>query len=678
MSRLSQLTARGVIGGLLWLAPLSVGAQATPPRDSVAQQIEGAVISARRSSAVVGGAAAVVVRPDSMRMAPGASLGDVLRTIPLLLVRQNSRGEAEISARGADGRQAGVLLNGLPLSFGWDGRADVSLVPMSGVTSVAFTRGLGTLLAGPNTLGGVVELQLDDPVARSGWDSRLSVGTDQTGARQTALSSATSRRDANGTVVTARAGASYRQRDGFTRAGGVLDVRPDRTLRVGTDLEQVDGFAHLSMRRRNGAALGGTVTSYSASRGVAPELHVEQPRFWRYPDAGRTAVILKGEAPRWFNRAGITQLEASVGQVRGRTSIEQFGNAGYDAVTGTEAGDERSRTGRMQLKQTLANGATISAAATRSSLRYAETLNSAPSAIYRQVLSSVGVESTLPLGVNTLVGGGVVLDQARIPEAGGRPLQPDQSGAGWRLGGTTRVSSAIRVHASASERARFPALRELYSGALNRFEPNPELQPERLLVTEAGVTVGEPESVRGWSVSATAFRQQLRDGIVRIAVADRKFQRVNQNTQVSTGLESMLSWRGGVGRPSVLLDVVAQRVRIDDLASSAGPTKPEHQPAIRGGLDALLPLPSGLIAGANLTHQGSQFCVHPELGRNVTLAAQSAAGLTLERQWRVGGWKAFSIFRLLGAVDNVSNAALYEQCGLPRAGRTFRLSISLR
>ena len=69
--------------------------------------------------------------------------------------------------------------------------------------------------------------------------------------------------------------------------------------------------------------------------------------------------------------------------------------------------------------------------------------------------------------------------------------------------------------------------------------------------------------------------------------------------------------------------------------------------------------------------------MHPELDQNVTLGAQSAAGVTLERQWRLPGWKAFRSLRVLGAVDNVTNAAMYEQCGLPRAGRTFRLSISL-
>jgi len=34
--------------------------------------------------------------------------------------------------------------------------------------------------------------------------------------------------------------------------------------------------------------------------------------------------------------------------------------------------------------------------------------------------------------------------------------------------------------------------------------------------------------------------------------------------------------------------------------------------------------------------------------------------------------------QVLASMDNVTNAAVYEQCGLPRAGRTLRLSVDLR
>ena len=44
--------------------------------------------------------------------------------------------------------------------------------------------------------------------------------------------------------------------------------------------------------------------------------------------------------------------------------------------------------------------------------------------------------------------------------------------------------------------------------------------------------------------------------------------------------------------------------------------------------------------------------------------------------WRVvaAGWRSL---RLVLGVDNLADAAVYEQCGLPRAGRTLRLAVTL-
>ena len=93
---------------------------------------------------------------------------------------------------------------------------------------------------------------------------------------------------------------------------------------------------------------------------------------------------------------------------------------------------------------------------------------------YRQKLWSAGGEIEAPLGSTHIVGGGLVFDKTTTPETGGRtPAQEPFDNVGWRAGATHELSGAVRLHASVSQRSRFPALRELYSGALNRFLPNP-------------------------------------------------------------------------------------------------------------------------------------------------------------------------------------------------------------
>jgi outer membrane receptor protein involved in Fe transport len=73
-------------------------------------------------------------------------------------VRTNSRGEAEISVRGSESRQVAILLDGVPLTLGWDARTDVSVLPAGAIQELNLVRGVSSVLHGPNVLGGVVEV----------------------------------------------------------------------------------------------------------------------------------------------------------------------------------------------------------------------------------------------------------------------------------------------------------------------------------------------------------------------------------------------------------------------------------------------------------------------------------------------------------------------------------------
>src|SRR5690606_18924878 len=131
-----------------------------------------------------------------------------------------------------------------------------------------------TVLGGPNTLGGVIELSLDEPRADTGLRPRMSLGSDETGARllSAALSGTT---ELEGTShLTWRAGGGLRQRDGLVRAAGVPDPRGGAFLRTNTDMRESDAFASLGWHGSKGAGVSALVSGYDAMRGVAPELHV--------------------------------------------------------------------------------------------------------------------------------------------------------------------------------------------------------------------------------------------------------------------------------------------------------------------------------------------------------------------------------------------------------------------
>jgi iron complex outermembrane receptor protein len=648
-------------------------AQVSPPLEPGPAEIAPVEVRGERTSTVIGGAAALVVRPDSSRAGVALSLAELMRTVPQVLVRTNSRGEVEFSVRGSDSRQMSVMLNGLPLSPSWDGRADPSLVPLSGVNEITYVRSTGSLLGGPNAIGGVMDLRIGAP---EGMSSRsLSLGSDETGAKLLSLAWGTRVGEVAGGQGYLRAGAGHRSRDGLIRAADVPDFDPDARLRTNTDLRQSDAFVAAGWEGQLGAAINALVSGYTAERGVAPESHNASPRNWRYPDHARALVQLQGVAPAFDTRFGKTRVSGSVGALDARIRIESFSDPTYATVSGTEAGDERVTSGRVAIMQTTPRGAEWRGALTVNDVQYDEKIDADPTSRYRQRLSSAGVERHWSLGERNLMTAGVVLDQAATLESGGKTANPDRSLVGWRLGATRTLSSSTRTHASVSRRARFPALRELYSGALNRFEPNPALRPEQLLAAEAGATWGSVDG-RGIRSQVVAFHHWLDDAVVRVPFdTTNRFIRINRDELRSFGLETSFGWRGAA-LSTIDLDLLVQRVRIRDAAADADARRPEHMPGMRAVLSGARGVGRGVVLGASVAHIGSQYCVDPGGPGSLSLDAQSVAGMTAERSWALGR-STFRRLRVLLGADNLTDAAVYEQCGLPRAGRTLRIGITL-
>lgn len=692
---------------LTLLLPAALSAQQRDAKrsapDTSARRIEPMAVRGSRAPSVTGGATAVVIRPDSLPvpLQPAPALADVLRQTAFVLVRQNSRGETEIGVRGSDSRQAAVLLDGLPLSVGWDSRMDPSILPTTGIEQITVVRGLATLLGGANTLGGVIRLDLNAPLPRRAGgmaplsrSATLGTGIDQYGSRVLSANLSQPFTLGNGTLRV-RGGVSSRARDGFARSGGNPgngltggaadpgDLRNTR-LRTNTDQSQLDGFAALRWDNATGAYVGLTATGYTAERGVAPEQHIASPRYWRYPSQSRALGLLTAGTGVRQTPLGYGTLSASVGRTTQDLEIETYANRDYATVTALELGAETTDIARIEGTHSLPGNLQLRVAATDSRVRYDETLAAQnPASVatrYEQRLTSVGTELDIPVHERVLFSGGVVHDRASTPRTGGRESLGTLTQTGWRLGTTLRVNDGIRLHASASERARFAALRELYSGALNRFDPNPTLRPETLLGFEGGVTLdGGAFAAQGLQLQLVGFAHRLDDAVVRVTLPNRLFRRINRDQIRSHGAEALVSYSPAALRGATITgDVTLQRIRVQDQTiTNASDRFAEHNPEQRASLAFISPLLKGFRASAMTRYTGAQYCQHPDLGRQVKLDAQTVGDAALTRTFALRGRGLLQRLTALVAMDNVSNATVYDQCGLPQPGRTLRFGLTL-
>jgi iron complex outermembrane receptor protein len=225
-----------------------------------------------------------------------------------------------------------------------------------------------------------------------------------------------------------------------------------------------------------------------------------------------------------------------------------------------------------------------------------------------------------------------------------------------------------------SRRARFPSLRELYSGALGRFEPNPDLRPETLVGAEGGFTLQRTGDIE---FQVVGFHQRLSDGIVRTSVTGedgmRRFRRLNQEQVRSTGIELVAI--GALGVATVSSDLTLQRVKGMD--ADGGEVQLEYEPAITGKLRLETPLGAGFRVSGNFRFVGGQSCENPEVGGLQPLGASGSADFTLRKIFQLRSAGRLSRVDASASLRNASDATVYDQCGLPQPGRTLQFQFRL-
>lgn len=647
--------------------------------DTAIVEIEGASVIGARPSTTRSGSSVVRAAIDSLAVPAAATLREVLEQLPAVHVRTNSRGEAELSVRGSESRQVSVLYDGVPLTLSWDGRTDVSVIPVGALQQVALVPGLSTLLSGPNVLGGVIEFQSGSPSrARDVPGARFDAGVDDAGAFGTSAGVRLPMAVPNGALVL-RAGLGHRDSPGSPLARGVTQPVAGEDLRINTDATATDGFMALRWDGAAGSWVSLASSAFREERGIAAELGSSNPRYWRYPLVTRSLTVLSGgSGSRRLAWGGATSLQASLGLDLGRTEIDAFDSIDYDTLTSEEDGDQRTLSMRVTANQTLGRNADLRLGVTTSELTYDETLTPGARNRYRHRLWSLGAETIVrrPVrGAGALdeidVALGAVYDRSTNPLSGDKPGVPALDEPGGRVGVSALFGGgALTVHASASRRARFPSLRELYSGALNRFTPNPDLEPEKLLASEAGLTLRDE---RG-SLQLVGFAQRLSDAVVRIRVAGR-FQRVNQEGLRSSGLEVVASRR--FGDLSVGANITLQKSEFVD--PDAATEQPENLPDVSAGLRAAWALPGGFRAGLGARYTGEQFALDPDTGVLATLEAATLVDVQLSRNWRVGapgGWVTTLATGI--SVSNLSDEPALDALGLPGPGRSVRFEVSAR
>jgi iron complex outermembrane receptor protein len=605
------------------------------------------------------------------------AVADLLRSVPGVQLRINSRGEGVVRVRGSEERQTSVFLDGAPLVTPWDGRVDLNLLPAGAIDRVTVVKGAAPLEYGANAVAGVVDLGTITAGDAVAVRAESQAGTGGIGSASLVLTAPIGR---NLSIV---AGGTISSRDGeriADRSVIPFDLATNG-LRSNTDFDGWSSFAALGYNEGENTVRISWLRA-DVERGIAAQGDLDpaiaSPRYWRYPRWSLDQLTLSGH----FQVSEHLVLRATGWQQWFGQTIHAFRDSSYTALAAREVGDDSTTglrgtlTGTWRGMVVRVSGTAQTSTHTQRDAQSLTGLSSGfiddPTRRFRQILYALGAEVDRGLAESIDATGGIGYEQAATAQLGYNAVR-SSSGA-LSLYGALRYAATdrFRLIASLGRRTRFPSPRELFGEALGRFQINLNLRPEQALLGDLSVhwQLGE-----GTTSDITIWFSDNSDTIGQRLVnvgGRRRRQRFNMSGSFAYGVEASINarlasnltfeWSGALQRARASLEsdgsrpVLFQRPRYQlTTALDWSPVPPlDLRAELVGGGPA-----RDLADNGDIVRLPRYFLLN--------LRAFSTIG-------EIAGIGPISLF---AAADNLNDAVILPQSGLPAPGRTLRLGIRI-
>jgi iron complex outermembrane receptor protein len=443
-------------------------------------------------------------------------LAEAIKYAPGVMVTFGDKDTYTLKLRGIDAKRIALLLDGVPEVEPYYSTFDLKTVTAAGLDSLQITKGPSSVLYGPNTLGGIVNVI----TRRPGPEPRLTL-TSSYGERATRSVVL----DGGGQYKKfALAGsATYQDSNGFYYPGAT----GERGLRINSDYERFNLTAKLYYTPSDRTEIMVNGGIYRSEYGMPAALSVQRPRYWRFKDWDRTS----------FNAGGFTSL--------GDRSTLRF-RAFYIGYWNTL---DQWRDAAMKIRQFestfdnevygafgLADLATSAGNALKFSLYFQRDVARSQDDVglpwqeFDQSTLSAGLEDHFDLNDRWKLIGGLSLDNI-FKYTGGSTTKLNPL-----VGIKFTPSVELDFHASASLKSKFPSMRSMYSSSSG----NPDLVSEQGTCYELGASYNWGILVSG-AVFATEFKNLIDS--IRLDNGTRRYWNIGRAHIRGAELQVQKTWR---------------------------------------------------------------------------------------------------------------------------------------
>ncbi len=603
------------------------------------------------------------------------SVADIAASIPSAFVQTNSRGQTLVYLRGSGERQLGLFLDGAYMNVPWDNRMDFEMIPSDIIGMIRTDKGAGSVLYGPNILGGAVSVNTIERKSDGyGAQARLQAGD---GASKYA-SITTDGRSGNLNYI---ANFSYYASDGAILPNefydsGLENQSENSYLRTNTDKERINAYARLEYRLADKTALGLSLNHINAEKGVAPltEGGPSDFRYWRYPEWKRTIATLNAEHTFSFDEN--LKFKSTFWLDKFDQAIDSYEGLSYSTIDEKQRDDDLTLGARAAFSYSLTDEQTLSFVLNGLNSRHEETIvtDGEEKSEFEQNLLSSGLEYKISLG-DLFLNAGAGYDYNSTPKTGVFTEFEGSSQGDWAgfFGARYDLTRKIGLFANVSRRTRFPTMRESYSGALGKFKVNPNLRPESGVINELGLNFNYGDFYAKFTGFASFYDDLMQK--TRLSEEEdslRRKMRVNFSQSLISGAEFSFRYNP------------ANSFYIDGYATymnSSGENKTgeeiehlEYKPQVLAFLTAKYDFHFGFTPQAEIKYVGERWGIGPsdeyeKLDSFMSLSLRFAYKLKIA---------AAAYSELYIRVDNLLDEASYTKIGLPNPGRTLLGGVLVR
>ncbi|MFO7866902.1 MAG: TonB-dependent receptor [Candidatus Aminicenantes bacterium] len=433
-------------------------------------------------------------------MAP-LDLSEAIRYVPGVTVTSGDKSTYTLKLRGMDAKRIALLLDGIPVYEPYYSSFDLKTISAGNIQTLKLTKGPSSVLYGPNTLGGIVNVVTRRPGARPSLSMTASYGEQNT--RQVGVNTAF-RLDRFSFV----GGLQYQDSDGFYYPGRENGKRINRT---NSEYQRGNVNAKVYYHPNDRTELMFNAGMYLSNYSMPPEIDAYRPRYWRFKNwdratynAGGTTAL--GDHSTLKFRIFLVQLDNTLVMYRDAEMTQKrfestFDNAVYGAYT------------LADIQTHPFNRLKFSLNYKGDKARLQDDVGE-PWTEFDQGTFSAGAEDHISLNDNWKLVGGVSFDH--LNKFIGETTSKINPMAGIKFS----PGDDLDMHLSFSKKSKFPSMRSMYSESSG----NPDLLSESGTIWELGF-----HYTRGFLASGSVFLTRFKDMIDSVVIPQYDFRRLYYN-----------------------------------------------------------------------------------------------------------------------------------------------------